>query len=107
MEREDAKDLTLSILVVVSVALLGYCVWLHVKCASLNESVETLSAKVDKMSAGQMIISDAVEKLHGIKIGQTVPQEQSFADQAKEAYNKLKSAAAAGYQAAKEEYNKK
>ena len=107
MEREDAKDLTLSILVVVAVALLGYCVWLHVKCAGLNESVETLSAKVDQMSARQTLISDTVEKHHGIKIGQHEPQEQSFAEQAKETYSKLKSAAAKGFQAAKDEYNKK
>lgn len=107
MEREDAKDLTLSILVVVAVALLGYCIWLHVKCASLNGTVETLSAKVDQMAARQTLISNTVEKHHVIKIGQPEPQEQSFADQAKETYNKLKSAAAKGYQAAKEEYNKK
>ena len=107
MEREDAKDLTLSILVVVAVALLGYCVWLHVKCASLDDSVKALSAGVEQMAAQQTMIADTVEKQHGIKIGQPEPQEQSFADQAKETYNKLKSAAAKGYQAAKEEYNKK
>lgn len=59
------------------------------------------------MSARQTLISDAVEKHHGIKIGQSEPQEQSFADQAKETYNKLKSAAVKGYQAAKDEYKRK
>ena len=107
MEREDAKDLTLSILVVMAVALLGYCIWLNVKCASIDESLETLSVKVEQMSTRQTMISDIVERHHGIKIGQPKPHEQSFADQAKETYNKLKSAAAKGYQAAKEEYNRK
>jgi cell division protein FtsB len=104
MEREDAKDLTLSILVVVAVALLGYCVWLHVKCASLNDSLVRLSADVEQLSARQTMIADKVEKHHAIK---AEPPEQSLSDQAKEAYNKIKSAAAAGYQAAKDEFNKK
>ena len=107
MEREDAKDLTLSILVVVAVALLGYCVWLHVKCARLDESMKALSEGVEQMSARQTVIADIVERHHGIKIGHPEPQEQSFVDQAKETYDKLKSAAAKGYQAAKEEFNKK
>ena len=107
MEREDAKDLTLSILVVVAVALLGYCVWLHVKCASLNDSVAQLSAEVEQLSTRQTEIADKVEKHHAVKAEQPEMQEPSLADQAKETYNKLKSAAAAGYQAAKEEYNKK
>ena len=107
MEREDAKDLTLSILVVVAVALLGYCVWLHVKCASLNGTVETLSAKVDQIATRQVMISNTVEKHHGVKDGHSGPQKLSFVEQASETYSKLKAAAAKGYQAAKEEYNKK
>ena len=33
MTREDAKDLTLSILVIVVALLIADCIWLHVKCA--------------------------------------------------------------------------
>ena len=91
----------------VAVVLLGYCVWLHVKCARLDDSVEALSASVEQMSAKQAMICDVVEKRHGVKVGRREQQEQTFADQAMETYEKLKSAAAKGYQAAKEEYNKK
>ena len=97
MEREDAKDLTLSILVIVTVALFGYCVWLHVKSVNFDDSVKVLSAEVEQMITRQAMIADTVEKQHGIKIGQPIPQKQSFTDQAKETYNKLKSAATKGY----------
>ena len=83
MEREDAKDLTLSILVVVAVALFGYCVWLHVKSVNFDDSVKVLSAGGKQMTVRQTMIADTVEKQHGIKIGHPEPYEQSFANQAK------------------------
>ena len=59
----------ISILVVLAVALLGYCVWMHIKCASLDDSVKTLSTGVERISARQTMIANTVEKQHGIKIG--------------------------------------
>jgi len=84
MEREDAKDLTLSILVVVAALVAVDCIWLHCKCARLADDLA------------------ALEKC----VVQADVQEQSFGERAMDAYNKVKAAAAAGYNAAKEELGK-
>ena len=86
MEREDAKDLTLSILVVVVAILIVDCVWLHVKCARQAREVEALSVRLEQHV--------------------TPPEGPSLSDKAKETYNKVKAAAARGYQAVKEELGK-
>ena len=89
MEREDAKDLTLSILVVVAVTLVADCVWLHVKCARQETELKALSERLE---------------LH---INPPVPApEPSLADKAKQTYDKVKSAAVKGYEAVKEELGK-
>lgn len=93
MEREDAKDLTLSVLVVVAALLLADNVWLHVKCARQADAVAALGAKLEQHV--------------------NPPPGPSMADKAKGAYERAKSAtvrqygkakaaAAAGYQAVKE-----
>lgn len=82
MEREDAKDLTLSVLVVVVAILAIDCIWLHVKCARQGTALEALSERLERYvnpSAGP-----------------------SLSDRARETYDKVKSAAVRGYQAAKE-----
>ena len=48
MEREDAKDLTLSILVVVVAILVVDCVWLHVKCAREEADIGVLAQDYQK-----------------------------------------------------------
>jgi len=106
MEREDLKDLTLSILVVVAALLIIDCIWLHVKCSRAETALLATEQNVAEMAARQKAVESVVEKHHGAIVPSSEP-EQSFTDQAKETYNKLKSAAAAGYQAAKDEFNKK
>ena len=89
MEREDAKDLTLSILVLVAVALAADCIWLHIKCSRLDERVEALVEQVDRLL-----------------VPPPAAKEQSFADKAKQVYEKAKNAAVKGYEAARGELQK-
>ena len=86
MEREDAKDLTLSILVVVVAILIIDCIWLHVKCARQTRDIEALSVRLEQHV--------------------NPPEGPSLSDRAKETYDKVKAAAARGYQAVKEELGK-
>lgn len=86
MTREDAKDLTLSILVVVVAVLVADCIWLHLKCARLEKATQAFERRM--------------VELHAADDGST------FGERAKKAYDKVKAAAAAGYNAAKEEYAK-
>ena len=84
MEREDAKDLTLSVLVVVVLALVADCIWLHVKCARQSRA---LQAVIEQLSHP--------------------PQSShSFVDTAKQAFGNVKAAAEKGYDAAKSELRK-
>lgn len=89
MNREDAKDLTLSVLTVVSALLSVYCIVLHVKCARLEADVASLSADVAALAR---------------KVDP--PQEPSLVERAKETCEKVVSAAAKGIEAAKKEYSK-
>ena len=88
MNREDAKDLTLSILVVVAALLLADCIWLHVKCYRLEVNLAVLTERVE---------------LH---INPPKVEEPTFSDKAKQAFMKVKSAAEKGYDAAKRELAK-
>ena len=90
MEREDAKDLTLSILVVVVALLLADCIWLHVKCTRQASELSALSVRLEQH------INPPVEA-----------EGPSLADRARQAYDKVKNAAVRGYEAAKGELNKR
>jgi len=87
MDREDAKDLTLSILAVVVAILVFDCIFLHMKCARQSNELATLSLRLEQHI-------------------NPPPSGPSFADKAKQTYDKVKSAAVKGYQAAKEELDK-
>ena len=86
MEREDAKDLTLSILVVVVALLLADCIWLHVKCARLSDEAAALAERVERH------INPPAEA-----------ERPSLAERARQTYDKVKNAAVKGYEAAKGE----
>lgn len=88
MNREDAKDLTLSLLVVAIGLLIIHAVFLH--CRYASQSIELKGLKT------------AVER-HLL----TAETNPSFAEKAKEAYDKLKSAAVEGYKAARKELDEK
>ena len=47
MTRDDAKDLTLSILVVVAALLVADNVWLHCKCSSQRNELASLDQKLE------------------------------------------------------------
>ena len=85
MEREDAKDLTLSILVVVAMLAIADSIWLHCKCARLAKDVAALERRV--------------------ALVEPPPPKPTMGERAKDAYNRVKAAAAAGYQAAKEKFD--
>ena len=87
MDREDAKDLTLSILAVVVAIMVVDCICLHVKCARQSNELATLSLRLEQHI-------------------NPPPSGPSLADKAKQTYDKVKSAAVKGYQAAKEEFDK-
>lgn len=48
MTREDAKDLTLSILVVVAALLVADNIWLHCKCSSQRDELAALEQKLEQ-----------------------------------------------------------
>ena len=80
MTREDAKDLTLSILVIVAVLLAADNLWLHTRFAALEQKIE----------------------LHI-----NPPLEPTMKERAKAAYDKTKAAMKRGYEKVKETFNKK
>ena len=86
MTSEDAKDLTLSILVVVVAMLLADCIWLHVKCARLSDEAAVLAERVERH------INPPAEA-----------EGPSLAERARQTYDKVKNAAVKGYEAAKGE----
>lgn len=89
MKREDAKNLTLFVLAVVVVFLVVDCICLHVKCVRQSNELAALSVRLEQHINPP-----------------EPPPEPSLADKAKQTYDKVKSAAAAGYRAAKEELDK-
>lgn len=89
MDREDAKDLTLSLMVVVNIALAAACIWLYLRMCGLETAVRDVSGRLE------MHVNPP-----------SMPEEPSLVDKAKSTYEKVKSAAKKGYEAAKEEYNK-
>ena len=84
------NDFAVAILVVVTALLVADCVWLHVRSRRQAEEIAALSKRLE---------------LH-VNPPPPEPKEPSFAEKAKETYEKVKSAAARGYKAAKEELDK-
>ena len=87
MTREDAKDLTLSILVVVAALLAADNVWLHCKCSAQRDELAALGQKLE---------------LHV-----NPPPEPSLADRTNTAYDKTKDAVKRGYDKVKGSFTKK
>ena len=93
MRRDDVNELGLAILLVVVVVLVADCIWLHLKCSRQAAELQTVSTALNEVS----------QKL---ELHINPPAEPSIADKAKRTYEKVKSAAAKGFEAAKEEYKK-
>ena len=87
MNREDAKDLSLSILVVVAALLVADNVWLHCKCSAQRDELAALAQKLE---------------LHV-----NPPPGPSMKDRAKDAYDKTKDAMKRGYEKVKGSFSKK
>ena len=87
MTREDAKDLTLSILVIVVALLAADNIWLHVKC----------SRQADALAATAQRIEEHINP----------PPGPTLKERTKEAYDKTKDAVKRGYEKVKESFAKK
>ena len=87
MTREDAKDLTLSILVVVAALLVADNVWLHCKCSAQRDELAVLGQKLE---------------LHV-----NPPPGPTFKERTKAAYDKTKDAVKRGYEKVKGSFTKK
>ena len=86
------NDLAIAILVVVTALLAADCIWLHVTCRRQSKDLAALAERLE-------LHVNPPKPPHP-------PQDPSFADKAKETYEKVKSAAVKGYKAAKEELDK-
>ena len=73
-------------LLIAVVVLAADAIWLHVKCARQADELAALTERVSALAS--------------------MPVEPTFADKAKHAYDKMKSAAVKGFKAAREEYLK-
>lgn len=87
MTREDAKDLTLSILVVVVALLVADNIWLHCKCSSQRDELAALGQKLE---------------LHV-----NPPSGPTLTERTKAAYGSAKNAVKRGYEKVKEGFKKK
>ena len=87
MTREDAKDLTLSILVVVAVLLVADNIWLHCKSSSQRDELAALEQKLE---------------LHI-----NPPPGPTLKERTKAAYGSAKDAVKRGYGKLKESFKKK
>ena len=87
MTREDAKDLTLSILVVVVALLVTDNIWLHCKCSSQRDELASLEQKLE---------------LHI-----NPPPGPTLKERTKAAYDKTKDAVKRGYEKVKGSFAKK
>ena len=85
MTREEAKDLTLSILVVVVALLVADNIWLHCKCSSQRDELASLEQKLE---------------LHV-----NPPSGPTMKERAKAAYDKTKDAVKRSYQSVKETFS--
>ena len=87
MTREDAKDLTLSILVVVTALLVADNIWLHYKCSSQRDELAALGQKLE---------------LHI-----NPPPGPTLKERTKAAYGSAKDAVKRGYEKVKGSFSKK
>ena len=87
MTREDAKDLTLSILVVVAALLVADNIWLHCKCLSQRDELASLEQKLE---------------LHI-----NPPPGPTLKERTKAAYGSAKDATKRGYDKIRESFGKK
>ena len=87
MTREDAKDLALSILVVVAALLVADNIWLHCKCSAQREELAALGQKLE---------------LHI-----NPPPGPTLKERTKAAYGSAKNAVKRGYEKVKEGFKKK
>ena len=86
MTREDAKDLTLSILVVVAALLVADNIWLHCKCSSQRDELAALEQKLEQHI--------------------NPPPGPTFKERTKAAYDKTKDAVKRGYEKVKGSFKK-
>ena len=103
MRRDDVNEIGLAVLVVVAALLAFDAVWLHVKCS--RQETE-LSALTEQVAVQTNVVAQLTRRLELHINPPTPPAEPSFADKARQTYEKVKSAAAKGFEAAKEEYSK-
>ena len=87
MTREDAKDLTLSILVVVAALLVADNIWLHCKCSSQCDELASFEQKLE---------------LHI-----NPPPGPTLKERTKAAYGSAKDAVKRGYEKVKGSFTKK
>ena len=91
-----AAGLALAVLALAAALLVVDSAWLHVQCRRLAETCGRQEEALAALSAQlQLHLNPPAQ-----------PQEPSLADKAKSAYEKVRSAAAKGYQAAREELEK-
>ena len=107
MEREDAKDLTLSILVVVVALLLADCIWLHVKCSREEADIAALAQDQQKTvetvkNLENWVSSSSIQGRINAYKKEMSDYSLSFMDKCRS----LKNAAVKGYEAAKDELKK-
>lgn len=101
MRRDDVNEIGLAILLVAAVLLAADCVWLHVKCARQEAR---LAAFTECVTAQANAVVELSERLDRHINPPAPPSEPTFVDKAKQTYEKVKSAAAKGIEAAKEAY---
>ena len=87
MTREDAKDLTLSILVVVAALLVADNVWLHCKCSAQRDEIAALGQKLE--------------------LYVNPPPGPTLKERTKAAYGSAKDAMKRGYDKIRESFGKK
>jgi len=103
MRRDDVNEIGLAILLVAAVLLAADCVWLHVKCARQKSELAALTERVTAQANALGELSNRLERHINPP---APPSEPTFADKAKQTYEKVKSAAVKGIEAAKEEFAK-
>ena len=107
MEREDAKDLTLSILVIVVALLLADCIWLHVKCSREEADIAALAQDQQKTMEAVKGLEDwvATSSVEG-KIKSYRKEMSDYSRSFMDRCRSLKNAAVKGYEAARDELKK-